>query len=249
MTARLRLHVIACPSLRPELEALAAGCTTEIAFHHLERTLHERTAEALRDALQNAIDQTADCDGIAIAYGLCNRGVIGLTARTIPLVIPRAHDCIGILLGSSRRYLNELDREPGTYFQSAGWLGAARHEHQPEFTFGPNSNVSLERLAARYGEEDAAYLLAEFEGFTRHYKRLAYIATANPAEPALEAEARAIATRCAMDYQRLEGDTGWLRRLLEGAWNGDEFLVVPPGQSVVRASGERLIEAAPCEVP
>ena len=243
MTARLSLSVIACPSLRPELETLAAACDTEVSFDPLERTLHEHSAEALREALQNAIDRITGCSAIAIAYGLCNRGVIGITARAIPLVIPRAHDCIGILLGSSRRYLEELDNEPGTYFQSAGWLSAARDERQSEFTFGPNSNVSFERLAARYGEEAAAYLLTELEGFTKHYKRLAYIATAMPADPACEAEARDIAARRDMAYQRLEGDLGWLRRLLEGAWDGDEFLVVQPGQSVVQASGGRLIEA------
>jgi len=242
MTARLSLSVIACPSLRPELETLAAACDTEVRFHHLEIALHERSADALRGALQATIDRTTDCSAIAIAYGLCNRGVIGITARAISLVIPRAHDCIGILLGSSRRYLEELDNEPGTYFQSAGWLSAARDKHQPEFTFGPNSNVSFERLAARYGEEAAAYLSTELEGFTKHYKRLAYIDTA--IGPAFEAEARDIAARRALAFQRLEGNLGWLSRLLEGPWDGDEFLVVQPGQSVVQASGGRLIEVS-----
>ena len=32
MTAGLSLSVIACPSLRPELEALAAECDTKISF-------------------------------------------------------------------------------------------------------------------------------------------------------------------------------------------------------------------------
>ena len=244
MTERLRLSVIACPSLRPELETLAAECRTDIAFQHLEMALHERSSAALRDALQNAIDQTTDCDGIAIAYGLCNRGIVGITARNVPLAIPRAHDCIGILLGSSQRRLEELDKEPGTYFQSAGWLRAARDGRQAEFTFGPNSNASFEHLAARYGEEAATYLLAEFEGFTRHYKRLAYIATPIAASQMWEAQARDIALERHWHYSRLEGDTGWLRRLLEGAWDGDDFLVVQPGQSVVLTSDEHLIEAA-----
>lgn len=244
MKSPRQLSVIACPALRPELEALAAGCRTEIAFQHLEMALHERSAEALRDAIQNAIDGTTECDAVAVAYGLCNRGVVGVTARKIPLIIPRAHDCIGILLGSSKRYLAELKNAPGTYFESAGWLRGARDERQAEFTFGPNSNASFERLAARYGEEAATYLLAEFESFTRHYKRLAYIATPIAASPVFEAQARDIARQRGLQYRRIEADAGWLRRLLEGVWSAKEFLVVEPGQSVVLAGDDRLIEAA-----
>lgn len=237
-----RLSVIACPSLRPELETLAESCNGEISFQHLEMALHERSAEALRGALQNAIDITTDCDAIAIGYGLCNRGVVGVFARDIPLVLPRAHDCIGLLLGSSKRYIEALESEPRTYFQSAGWLRAARDERQAEFTFGPNSNVRFERLAARYGEEAATYLMGELEGFTKHYKRLAYIATGVPASTMAEAEARNIAAARGLQYHRLEGDTGWLRRLLEGVWSSREFLVVRRGRSVGLASGDRLIE-------
>ena len=244
MTARRKLSVIACPSLRPELESLTDGCSNEIAFQHLEMALHERSAAALHDALQAAIDQTTDCDAIAIAYGLCNRGVVGVRARNIPLVIPRAHDCIGILLGSSRRYLDVLEEEPGTFFQSAGWLNATRDERQAEFHFGPNSNTSFALLAARYGDEAAQYLIEQLEGLTGHYKHLAYIATPVGASPMYEAQARAVAEARGLQYRRLDGDTGWLRRLLDGTWSSREFLVVQPGQHIVLTSGDTLIEAA-----
>ena len=79
---RLRLRVIACSSLRPELEMLAASAKTEITVRHLEMGLHQRSAAALREALQSAIDE-ADGDAVAIGYGLCNRGVVGLQARSV----------------------------------------------------------------------------------------------------------------------------------------------------------------------
>ena len=242
----LRLAVIACPSLKPELTMLAAQCANEVSLRHLEMALHQRSAAVLHQALQQAIDAVDAADTVAIAYGLCNRGVVGLKARTVPLVIPRAHDCIGILLGSGLRYRDELAREPGTYFQSAGWLEHAQPDvRQPDFTFGPNSNVTRERLAEKYGEENADYLVEQFESFTKHYERLAYIATAAPESARRQAEAAALAAQRAWRFERLEGDAGWLRRLLAGNWNESEFLIVRPGERVALAYDDSLIATEP----
>jgi hypothetical protein len=246
MTDRLRLTVIACSSLRPELEMLAADAKTAITFRHLEMGLHERSAGALHDALQSAIDAETDCDAVAIGYGLCNRGVVGLKARRLPVVIPRAHDCIGMLLGSSQCYLDQLQTQPGTYFQSAGWLEHSQaNVRQPNFTFGPNSNVTRERLVERYGEEDADYLLEQFAGFTKHYARLAYIATEAPASARWEAAAKEMADKRNWTFERLPGDLGWLRRLLNGEWNAREFLTLQPGERVILTFNESLIGAEP----
>jgi len=241
-----RLAVIACPSLKPELTVLAAGCAHEIGFRTLEMALHQRSAAALNAALQQAIDETEAADAIAIAYGLCNRGVVGLAARTVPLVIPRAYDCIGILLGSGQRYRDELMLQPGTYFQSAGWLEHAEADaRQPDFTFGPNSNVTRERLVEKYGEENADYLLAQFEGFTSHYRRLAYIATAVPETAHRQKQAEALAAERGWRFDRLQADLGWLHKLLAGDWNEREFLTVRPGERVAMANDDRLIATEP----
>jgi len=237
-----RLAVIACSSLRPELEMLAAESTAKV--HYLEMGLHQRSPEALRRALQKAIDTETDCDAVALGYGLCNRGVVGLVARDVPVVVPRAHDCIAMLLGTER-YLLELEAAPGTYFQSAGWLEQQADVRQPEFTFGPNSNVTRERLVLRYGEDNADYLLQQFEAFTQHYERLAYIATEAPSSTRREAEAKDIAARRDWTFERLPGDSGWLRRLLRGEWNGREFLTLKPGERVALTYNDGLIRAEP----
>jgi hypothetical protein len=195
--------------------------------------------------LQGEIDEAAHCDAVVLGYGLCNRGVVGLKARMLPMVIPRAHDCIGMLLGSSRRYLAQLETQPGTYFQSAGWLenSPVGDVRQPNFTFGPNSNVTRERLIERYGEDNADYLQGQFYGFTRHYERLAYIATDVPASDCWEEAARNNAAGRHWKFERIAGDLGWLRRLLNAEWNESEFLTVRPGERVVLRFDESLIGA------
>jgi hypothetical protein len=245
---RLRLHVIACPVFQRELELLAAGAKNIITFRHLEMGLHEGSGENLRAGLQDAIDAApaGQCDAIAIGYGLCNRGVIGLQARSVPVVIPRAHDCIGMLLGSSRCYLAQLEAQPGTYFQSAGWLENSPLNgdlRQQNFSFGPNSNVTREQLAEKYGAENADYLLEQFQNFTQHYKRLAFIGTPVPEAKKWEAAARGIAQQRGWKFEKLPGDLGWLKRLLDADWNEPEFLKLLPGERAGLRSDALLIGA------
>lgn len=246
--SRLRLHVIACPVFQRELELLAADAKTLVTFRHLEMGLHEGSAENLRTALQTAIGATSggQCDAIAIGYGLCNRGVVGLQARTVPVVIPRAHDCIGMLLGSSRCYLAQIEAQPGTYFQSAGWLENSPMSsdiRQQNFTFGPNSNVTREKLVEKYGEENADYLLQQFQDFTQHYERLAFIDTPVPESKKWEAAARGIAQKRGWQFEKLPGDLGWLKRLLDADWNEHEFLKLNPGERAGLRSDALLIGA------
>jgi hypothetical protein len=246
--SQLRLHVIACPVFQRELTLLAPAAQTRVTSQYLEMGLHEGSAKNLRAALQHAIDAVAagQCDAIAIGYGLCNRGVVGLRARTLPVVIPRAHDCIGMLLGSNRSYLAQLEVQPGTYFQSTGWLenSPANDEiRQQNFSFGPNSNVTREQLARKYGAENADYLLEQFQNFTQHYERLAFIDTPVPGAKKWAAAAHGLAQKRGWKFEQLAGDLGWLKRLLDAEWNEREFLKLNPGQQVIRRSDALLIGA------
>lgn len=248
--SRLRLQLISCRVFEREITALAAAAQTELHIEYLAMALHEQPGQQLHAALQAAVDAVspAECDAIALGYGLCNRGLIGLQARALPVVVPRAHDCLGLLLGSSARYLAELARQPGTYFQSSGWI-----EHLPadrmlrRLAAGSDEVFSAKKdeLVARYGEENARYLLAELANFTRHYQRLAFIATPVAGVAEREHQAAEIARQQGWQFARLPGDLGWLRRLLAGDWPEREFLVLPPGQRIGRRHDGQLFGADP----
>lgn len=245
---RTRLLLVACRVFERELEVLARSAKTDLCIHFVEIAMHEQPGPLLRAVLQDEINAAPeeDFDAIGLAYGLCNRGLVGLTARRLPVVIPRAHDCLGLLLGSSRRYLAELQKEAGTYFQSSGWI-----EHLPAdrtlrpLAAGGALALNRDELVARYGEEAARFLVEEYAKFTQHYKRLAFIATPVAGLEQREQKAAEIARQQGWTFERLEGDLGWLRRLVDGEWNDREFLIVKPHHRVVLRYDESLIGAEP----
>jgi hypothetical protein len=119
----LRLKALACEVFARQVYAAAAESPCVVDVELLDKGLH-RDANELRAALQARIDAVPPgrFDAVALVYGLCNRGTEGLIARHAPLVLPRAHDCITLFLGSRQRYLAEFDANPGTYYYSTEWV-------------------------------------------------------------------------------------------------------------------------------
>ena len=245
---RQRLLLVACRVFERELEVLVRSAKTELQIHYIEIALHQQPGAQLRAALQQAVNTVPeeDYDAVALGYGLCNQGLVGLKAHGLPVVIPRAHDCLGILLGSTKRYLAEMEKEAGTYFQSCGWI-----EHLPAdrtlrpLAAGAGLSLNKEELIARYGEESAQFLLEEYAKFTQHYKRLAFISTPVAKVEERDRKAEEIAKQQGWTYERLPGDLGWLRRLVDGEWAADEFLVLQAYQRVALSHDARLITAEP----
>jgi len=240
--------VIACRVFEQELQVLAANATAELTVRFLEMGLHEGAAADLRTALQNAVNAVPDdrFDAIALAYGLCNLGIVGLRAHTLPIVLPRAHDCIGLLLGGNERYLAWLRLHPDTYFQSPGWLKhlpADRVLRQQLIPVAPGLKLTEQELVARYGADNTAYLLEQFASPSRNYHRLAFISTPVPDRDKWERAAGDIARKQGWTLDHLQGDLGWLGRLINGHWNEREFLTLKPGERVEISYGSQLIAA------
>ncbi|HVO71935.1 MAG TPA: DUF1638 domain-containing protein, partial [Aggregatilineaceae bacterium] len=121
-------HYIAltCEALARSVYAAAAESPHTISVRLYHQGLHN-TPKRLRRTLQDEIDaiQPGECDAILLAYGICGTSTLGLAARHTPLVIPRTHDCIALYLGSHRRYLEEFNAHPGTYWYSLDFLERA----------------------------------------------------------------------------------------------------------------------------
>ena len=93
-----RTKLIACQAV---LEEIVQEVPAGIDVVSVDIALHVRP-DSLRSALQEEIDRTSqEKDTILLGYGLCSRAVDGLVSPQQTLVVPRVHDCIGLLLNNS----------------------------------------------------------------------------------------------------------------------------------------------------
>ena len=199
-------------------------------------------ARRWRLSFRKSVDRTPEggYDAILLGYGLCGNGLDGLTARHTRLVLPRAHDCIALLMGSRERYQRYFDANPGTFYRSTGWLergkGLQQLTHQ---TIGLEE--SLEALIGKYGDDNGRYLYGEMMRYRSRYEKLTFIETGLEADGKFIAGAAAEAKENKWNFERLPGDLAWLRNLVRGEWSEAEFAIAKPGQHIAVTYDERIV--------
>jgi hypothetical protein len=239
MVSPKRFKCLACEVFARPAYLAAAESSSIVDVELLPKGLHDR-AEDLRLTLQEKIDACSGYDAILLAYGLCGRATAGLVANRIPLVLPRAHDCITLFLGSRSHYQKEFEREPGTYWYVRDYLERQDGRQIPLST-GANEIGTYESWVEKYGKDNADYLLATVGKWETHYDRGVYIDFGLPGEQETLEYARRQSQARGWRFQILRGDFCLLKQLLNGEW-GDDFLVVPEGRSVEMITGEDIIQ-------
>lgn len=242
----MRLRIIACEVLARPLYLAAAYSPHVVDFDLVDKGLHNEP-DTLRTALQQRIDAVDESryDAIALGYALCSNSTAGLMARRLPLVLPRAHDCITLYLGSRAAYAAEFDGHPGTYYYTADYF---ERNSDGSVALGATSEAawrrSYEEYVEKYGEENAAYLMEVLGGWRQHYNRAAFIAMGVGGDQRAAEAARQEAERNGWAFEQVQGDDTLLRKLIHGRWDAD-FLQVPPGEAVAVTYDEDIIRACP----
>lgn len=241
---RKRRLLVSCQVFQREIRDCLSriDCPVEVSF--LPFGIHGESAEVARVAIQQAVDAADPSihECVLVGYGLCNYGVRGLVARNMPLVIPRVHDCIGLLLGDRERYQGFCQNQTGTYFQTSGWVDAAdvvplASLDSGGFRAGAVNDLSL--LIERYGEDNGRYLNSVLNG--QRYRQHMYITSGVSEEDALIDRTRQRARQAGCSLQVERGTMRLLEALLAGPWDDDEFLRVPAGMQVDLAYDGRLL--------
>jgi hypothetical protein len=228
----VRLKLISCEVLYREMCAAVARSPHQVDVEFLPKGLHDQGSPAMRARLQEAVDRVdaTRYESVLLGYALCGNGVAGLVSRTLPMVIPRAHDCIALLMGGRDRYRSYFENHPGVYFRSTGWLERGQDLDQAAL------------LIARYGEDNGRYLFEQFNGYQRNYRQLAYIATGLEPDGSFEQQAREEAARRGWQFETIRGDLRLFERLVAGDWDETDFLVVAPGWRVKATYDDGIIE-------
>jgi hypothetical protein len=232
----MNLAVVSCEVFKREFENLSEELPHRYRFEWVPFALHN-TPEKMATALQEILDGIADADAILLGYGLCSRGIVGVTARHAPIVVPRAHDCMTLFLGSRERYGREFSANPGTYYYSPGWVD--RYDpNASQSHFVPNTEAreaaraqQYARYVELYGEDNAKYLLDLETQWQSHYSRTAFIDTGYGNKDYYRAFVKHLAAANGWAYDEVPGDTGLMRRFLNAEWN-DDFLIVEPGETI-----------------
>ncbi|OQY31318.1 MAG: hypothetical protein B6241_14355 [Spirochaetaceae bacterium 4572_59] len=237
-TDKMKLKLIACEVITREVCWCVARTPHTVDMVFTPKGAHE-SGDLLRKTIQEEIDKTdqyslVEYDAILLGYGLCGNGTAGLSSKRYPLVIPRAHDCCTLFLGSRNRFKELFEDNPSRPYSSGGYMERG-DSYLNESNMGASLGLdkSYEDYLELYGEENAHYIMESIESSEKDAcKELYFIdipETSNPEKRKIllkEAESEGY------DVTVQQGSLNLIQNLLGGQWN-DDYQIIPPGEKSV----------------
>lgn len=225
----MRLQFIVCKVMQREAYFCAARSKNVVDVRLMEQGLHDEP-DRLRSEVQKALEATTDIQGrpfdaTLLGYGLCSNGIVGLSAE-IPIVVPRGHDCITLLLGSKEKYKEYFDSHRGVYWYSPGWIESGKQPSKKRY-----ENL-LKEYKQKYGDDNAQYLMEVEQTWMKEYNWATYIDWGLVDSESFKQYTRTCADFLGWNYDELNGDPSLMQRMVDGQWSDDEFLVVKPGKKI-----------------
>jgi hypothetical protein len=244
----MRLKLISCEVFYREMCWAVSQSPHQIDVEFLPKGLHDLGAKPMRARVQEVVDRVDESqyEAILLGYGLCNNGLAGLEAHSIPLILPRAHDCITLFLGSRQRYLDYFHANPGVYFKTSGWIergGNSGELSQLSIQKQTGMDSTLEQLIEKYGEENAKYIYETLCQYTHNYNQFTFIEMGIEPDDRFERQTQAEAEKRGWKYAKVRGDMRLILHLINGPWDSEDFLTVPPGHRVVAHYDAGIVSA------
>jgi hypothetical protein len=208
--------ILACNTIRDELEKVASETLCGYPFVWIESGLHLRP-DSLRRRVQQELDAIRGVQRVLLGFGFCGNAVVGLRSGDFQLVFPKVDDCITVLLGS-KESRERCAQNGGVYFLTKGWL-------EGEANIWREYEAVLERFGPERTERIYKRMLA-------HYRYLGLIDTGAYNLSALLPLVNKIADTLKLEARVLPGADGYLKKFLTGPWEDDDFVIVQPFTTV-----------------
>lgn len=181
-------------------------------------------------------------DALILGFGLCGNATIGLKCP-VPMVIPRAHDCCTLFMGGKEQFLASFGKQLSTRWCCTGYY---------ERTFGawPDDAMALSSVYPSIDQLDNYKTSAEYMGFVEQYDEETAEYLWQSMHPNMEtdesiyikidgmefsdslAEYSKLMARMDVALTTVEGSNALLRALVNGDWDEERFLIVPPGKEI-----------------
>ena len=195
----------------------------------------EKLKQLIREKIENSISGTGRrYDALILGFGLCGNAVIGLSCP-VPMIIPRAHDCCTVFMGSKEKFLASFGD-----ILSARWCCTGYFERGRLLSIGysdleklANYKTSVEYMGyvEQYDEETADFIW-EMMHPVRETDESVYIKIdGHEYSNALELY-KADMDEAGVKLKIVDGDVSMLEALVNGEWDDSRFLTVPPGKRI-----------------
>ncbi len=206
--------VVACKIFEPELTALGIE---ESRVVYLDQSLHRDPQELhgkLADTL-GRLEKETTLQKVVLLYGYCGGGLEGLMCNRLKLVVPLAHDCIPLLLGTK----SDNSRAPcaDAFYLSPGWIDHGQTPYTEYFV-----------SARKYGQEDALWMGKEM---LKSYREVILVENEARLWNHHRCYARKMARLFELVYREYRGNKDWLLKLLAAQVNNG-VNVIKPGNPI-----------------
>ena len=250
-----RFKLIACEVFYREFCYSVATSKNIVDMEFVTQGLHDLDSNDMKTMLQEKINNvdTEKYKAILLGYGLCNNGITGLTTFKIPLVVPKAHDCITFFFGSKEKYREYFYTNPGTYYKTTGWIerDTVNMETMQSFKLQKlGLNKTYEEYVQLYGEENAKYILETVGKGIDNYTKYSYIDMEIVKIPEYEEETKVEAKKKNCKFEHIEGNLKLFKNLVDGNWNKEDFLILEPGYKISVTYDDKIITCvkSPAEI-
>lgn len=196
--------------MKEELLSIKGSEERDISFIPMALHLYP---DKLKDELQTIINNSKEYERIILAFGLCGGAMRDIYSEDSILTIPRVHDCIPIFLGSRSLYESMQKENKGTYYLTGGWINGEKSILE-----------EYERVLNKFGEKRAKKV---FSRMYDSYHNIKFIHTDYPNKHISITKSKEIARILDLNYEEMKGDSSFIEKVLNGPWDGADFINLP----------------------